>query len=68
MNENLSLKARKLVKTIEDFMKTAKKMVEEGRITEDEYQSMIKKKVDFLNKYDDGKIIRFVIPDDKKAM
>ncbi|HAN09421.1 MAG TPA: hypothetical protein DCP90_02275 [Clostridiales bacterium] len=68
MNENLSLKARKLVKTIEDFIKTAKKMVVDGKITEVEYQAMIKRKTEFLNKYDDGKIIRFVIPDDKKAM
>lgn len=65
MSENLSLKARKLVKTIEDFLKVAKKMKEDGKITEQEYNDMIKKKMEFLNKYDDGKIIRFVIPNER---
>ncbi len=65
MNENLSLKARKLVRVIEEFIDTAKRMKNEGKISEKEYNEMIKKKIEFLNKYDDGKIIRFVIPDEK---
>ena len=68
MKENLQVRTKKLVVMIEEFIKTATSMLDEGKITKEEYEKMLNKKVEFLKKYDEGKIIKFEEYENKKAI
>jgi hypothetical protein len=60
MSEYLKEKRDRLIKTIEGFVETANRMLENGEINKSEYDNMTKNKLEFLHS---NKVIKFPTKD-----
>lgn len=68
MSNSLKTRANNLVKVINEFVKLATQMYQDGKISKDEYDNMIDKKLRFVDAYNNGEIVSFDEKENKKAI